>query len=710
MSFSDILATPADTDWAWKAVTTILPTGSDGTAFSAVMYVLSTSLVALATAWLAYSILMLVVRAARKGEPLSDQQSGAMAMIRVVIGLGCLVPVADGLSVVHFVLRDAIARPGINIANAASNAAVEFILTDGHSVSPVSAGGRDLVISVVESEVCAKAYAVARDWQVIKGDGGASLPPPVGSEIVAPAEEGWFPWSPDTPARVVGYSWSWGPACGSLSLSRAEGFAKGQFGDARRQAVAAVVAEVRGMPFADQLADAVKIASANGRKTLTGPDVEAVYASRGMLKAAVDATLRQAGIRYDRALSDVAASLASGQDTGLRELVVRDVAERGFVALGGYYRILAHASLASSEAVAEQPSRSKPDPREWESVAGPVGTALALVESQLRKESAASALASGDELTAEAAEGGNFLAALVGRVTGPVNDYFTGYSGWRVDPIGDLMTLGTTLMVSAQAAFALALAAYGGSAIFGGAGGDVLNMVMTAGWPLIGMAWVGGALLAYVLPMIPFAFMLFAVAAWIYEVVKAAIAASVWAFLHANVKDEELIGQAQRQGYISMVVGVLLRPVITVATFVAMHAVNVVVLNMVLASYNIAFKSAVVGYSLGATGLVVSIGMLLFMQWQLVLWSYRLLTSMPQKVAEFIGFQASAWGDDDAGSAVVGAATMGHRHVPRLAPGAVDKGGDGGDGTSKSAKAGAKALGASAGGPAGAAAATKLVS
>ena len=81
---------------------------------------------------------------------------------------------------------------------------------------------------------------------------------------------------------------------------------------------------------------------------------------------------------------------------------------------------------------------------------------------------------------------------------------------------------------------------------------------------------------------------------------------------------------------------------------------------------------------------------------------------MPQKVAEFIGYSASGWGDDDAGSSVVGAISGGHRHVPKLGSGKSSKVGGAGHDAAKGATKSAAKLGASAaGGPAAGAAAAK---
>ncbi|WP_427024881.1 DotA/TraY family protein [Aureimonas ureilytica] len=663
MTFSNLLATPSDTDVAWMVATTLLPLDGDDTAFAVVMRVLSSSLVLLAVAYLAYAILGLVVHAARTGKPVPEESSSVFAMLRVVLGLGMLVPLG-GLSSVHYVLRDLVVRPGINVANAGASASADFIMRDGHPLSPVSASGRELVLAVAESELCARAYRTSMEWQVARREGAARLPEATGTAVVAPAVEAWWPWGEDTPERTTGYAWDWGPGCGSLTLTTASGFGDGRFGEARRQAVAAVVSELRSADWPDKIADGTKRLSSVRRP---GPDgAGALLAAIGVQKDALESALREAGRRYDRELSKMAAGLSTGDNAGLREAVARDVRERGFLALGGYYRVLAHASLTSSEAVAERPVRTAPDPSQWEGFEGAVGSALALLDGQFRRDAAAVTLATGETLTGEAAGAGNVMAALLSSVTTPAVEFLTGYQGFRSDPVGDLMNLGNRLLVGGQSAFAMVLAAYGGSALALGAGQGLLDFIMVPGWTLIGMAWLGGAVLVYVLPMVPYLLMLFAFAAWALEVLVAAIAVVAWAFAHVRIDDPNFVGKAQVQGYASLMISVLLRPVVTVAAFVAAHMVTVTLLNVFLSSYTLAFKSSQIGFTLGATGVVVSVAVMVYVQWHLVLWAYRMILTTPERVGQFLGFTVPSWGEGEAGTTVIGGVVGGHRHLPRM--------------------------------------------
>ncbi|WP_185984823.1 DotA/TraY family protein [Aureimonas mangrovi] len=679
---ADLLATPPDTDVAWQLLTTLLPTDDGATPFASVIGTLSTALVFAAAVWLGFQIVQALVTAARTGEPLTREQAGASAIVRVVVGIGLLVPVTSaGLSTAHYLLRDWVALPGINIANLAAEGAATLVVRDGQPLAPVSAGGRDVALAILESEVCVRAHDVARAWRHVAASNVAVLPPVAGTPVVSPARSSWLPWGEDTPESVTGFAWSWGPACGSLTVSAATDFGGGAFGEARRGAVGAIVAGVREAEWLNALAEELRSVSlVRGH----GPEYAEVLREAGALPTDLAADLRAAGEAYDRALSADAVRLtaADASTADMRALVLEDVRERGWYALGSYYRVMAHTSLSATSAVAERAERMRPNPDAWETLAGPVGSALAVVEAYGGRSSAAARLAQGDALTGQA-EAESVLASVVQTVTLPVLDWLTAHEAPRVDPVSDLMSLGAILLVGAQAAWAVALAAYGGSALFAGVGGGLIDFLMVAGWPLIGLAWLGGAVLAYLLPLLPFLFATFALAAWAWEVIKAAIAVVVWAFLHVRLNGTDFVGKEQRQGYVSLVIGILLRPVVTVAAFVAMNAVNVAVLNGFLFGYNSAFKASQVGYSIGVTGVVIAVAVMIYVQWTIIVWSFRMVTEMPQKVAEFLGYSASAWGDGDAGRAVVGGVVGGGKGTP--VPGAglkskAETGGGGGSG------------------------------
>lgn len=676
---ADLLATPPDTDVAWRLLTTLLPTDDRATPFASVIGTLSAALVFIAAGWLGFQIIQALVTAARTGEPLTREQAGASAIVRVVIGIGLLVPVtASGLSTAHYLLRDWVALPGINIANLAAQQAATLVVRDGQPLAPVSAGGREVALAVLESEVCVRAHDVARAWRHVAASGVAVLPPVEGTPVVSPARSSWLPWGDDTPATVTGYAWDWGAACGSLTVSSATDFGAGEFGAARREAVAAIVEGVREAEWLDALAKELRSASSVRDH---GPEYAKVLREAGALPTDLAADIRAAGEGYDRALSAIAQRLtaADGSTAEMRTLILEDVQERGWYALFSYYRAMAHTSLAATSAVAERAERVRPDPAAWETLAGPVGSALAVVEAYGGRSSAAARLAQGDALSGQA-EAESVLASVVQTVTLPVLDWLTAHEAPRVDPVSDLMSLGAILLVGAQAAWAVALAAYGGSALFAGVGGGLLDFLMVAGWPLIALAWLGGAVLAYLLPLLPFVFATLALAAWAWEVVKAGIAVVIWAFLHVRLSGTDFIGREQRQGYVSLVIGVLLRPVVTVAAFVAIHLVNVALLNVFLAGYNTAFKGSQVGYTIGATGVVIAVGVMIYVQWHVILWSFRMVTEMPAKVAEFLGYSASAWGDGDAGRSVVGGVVGGGKSAPVPGAGLKAKAATGGGG------------------------------
>lgn len=668
----DLLSDPPTTDIAWSVVTTIIPLSGEATAFSVGVGVLASCLSFLAVCWLAWFWIAGVTQAAYSGKAFGDGIHGFWGPLRVVIAFGMLVPLSGGLPAVEYLLRDLVARPAINTANAVAEASTAYVVRDGNPLSPLAVGGAALVRDVLESEVCAAAVLAARENALDTSTPSARLPDPAGSPIVRPAEESWWPWGQDMPATTTGYAWSWGSACGSLSVSAAEEFGDGSFGEARRQAIGRVFADVRAQPFVQRLAEAVR-----GLGTAPAPDDEMLDAAkqRGQLMAALAASVDQAGKAYDRTIATAAAGVAkaSGSAPTMRAEVLRDVQERGFMALASYYRTLAHVSLATAEAAAERPVRVGPDPKAFGVYDGEASRALAYVDAQFRRESAAKALADGEigEATAEAT---GVFGDLVSTVTDPIRDYLLAYDGPRADPIADMMDMGSRLLVGSEAGYAVALAAYGTSSLFAGAGQGALDAIMVPGWPILGAFFLIGVVLTYVLPLVPYVMLWFAFGAFVLEFAVASIAVLVWCFVHVRPDGQSFVNEAQRYGYGQLLVGIFFRLPATVLAFVAAHMLIVVLLNAFLASYNLSVQGANIGRATGVVGVVVAFAVMVYMQWQFVTWTFRLILSVPEKLGAWFGVSVAPWGEGEAGSSVIGGVWSSQRNLPGAPKPGADKG------------------------------------
>ncbi|MFD2236844.1 DotA/TraY family protein [Aureimonas populi] len=693
LPFPDLLSNPPDTDIAWSVVTAIIPMSGEATAFSVGIGVLASALTFLAVCWLAWFWLSGLTQAAYSGRPFGDGIHGFWGPLRVVLAFGMLVPLSGGLPAVSYVLRDLVARPAINTANAVAQSSTAYVVRDGNTLSPLSIGGASLVREVFESEVCAAAILAGRANLADTSAAAASLPNPAGSPVVRPARESFWPWGESTPAATTGYSWSWGPACGSLSVSAASEFGDGTFGEARRRAIGEIVAGVRAQEFVQRLAEAVRGVGVDPAP----PSEDMIEAAKahGQLPADLATTIARAGADLDRTLSVAATEVArrSGAASTMRGEVLRDVQERGFMALASYYRVLAHVSLSTAEAAGERPVRVKPDPAAFGVYDGEASRALAYVGTQFRREAAAKVLADGEigEATAEAS---GVFADLVSTVTDPIRDHLLSYDGPRADPIADMMDMGSRLIVGAKAGYAVALAAYGTSALFMGAGQGALDAIMVPGWPILGVFFLVGLVLTYVLPLVPYVLMWFAFGAFVLEFAVASIAVLVWAFVHVRPDGQTFVSEAQRHGYGQLLIGIFFRLPATVLAFIAAHMLVVVLLNAFLASYNLSVQGANIGRATGLAGIVVAFAVMVYMQWQFVVWTFRLILSVPEKLGAWFGVSVASWGEGEAGSTVVGGVWSSQRNIP----GAPKPGGSKGSAPGESVRAkGGRPLGAKPG-------------
>ncbi|WP_062236956.1 hypothetical protein [Aureimonas sp. N4] len=332
MSFNprDILARlPAD-DWSSRVLETLLPTDGTTTAFSTVLYVAAAGLVFIGSLWLGYMLLAEVVRAAREGRALGDGTSGAWAILRPVVGMGVLIPIAGlgGLAVVHVLLKE-VATASANLGNAAAVASVELAAVQGKSPLPVSGGGRALVSAILESEVCALTHAAAAERSMANGS-AARQAAPAGVPIRSEEERSWWSGEVTAPARTTGWSWDYGPACGAFTISNPEGFAS--FDETRRAAVEGVVETVRGFKVADALAqhfgEVVNLPASFDSATV-GQELVAHWKARGVVVADVVQRIHAAGDAFDRALVEATESEVRTDDAALRRQLVERVTACG---------------------------------------------------------------------------------------------------------------------------------------------------------------------------------------------------------------------------------------------------------------------------------------------------------------------------------------------------------------------------------------------
>ena len=139
-----------------------------------------------------------------------------------------------------------------------------------------------------------------------------------------------------------------------------------------------------------------------------------------------------------------------------------------------------------------------------------------------------------------------------------------------IHPLAQLTLIGKSLVESAVRNMALAM----GASFFGGATailGPFSKTAEAASGFFVSIATVGLSMvfiLFYILPMLPFIYFFFAVGAWVKSIFEAMCAAPLWAIAHLRIDGEGLPGKNAINGYY-LILEIFLRPILSVFGLVA---------------------------------------------------------------------------------------------------------------------------------------------
>lgn len=123
----DFFATPPSTDIAWQWSTAILPDDASNNPWGWALAMISSALTLFACSIIGWVTLSGIVQSAYTGKVLGERFHQIFTPLRMVVGIGLLVPVAASFSPAHHLIREMVARPGINTANAIWGSFIEGI-------------------------------------------------------------------------------------------------------------------------------------------------------------------------------------------------------------------------------------------------------------------------------------------------------------------------------------------------------------------------------------------------------------------------------------------------------------------------------------------------------------------------------------------------------------------------------------------------------
>jgi hypothetical protein len=215
---------------------------------------------------------------------------------------------------------------------------------------------------------------------------------------------------------------------------------------------------------------------------------------------------------------------------------------------------------------------------------------------------------------------------------------------------------------------------------------------MTWAWPFFTTLWVIGAVRAFVLPVLPFLYIITFGALWLLAILEAAIAMVVWVFGFVRMDGDEFLAQQSKMGAF-LVFQVFLMPTLGILAFAACFILLPIIVGTVEMLWATAYYAQTGGsyFGMGPASLVVGFVIITFLTMYLMMHLFAQVFHVPDKVISWFGAPGRDFTDKSlfATAATMAAGTLG-KGMPGL-PSIPRKGG--GDGDNGGGKGGSNGMG-----------------
>ncbi len=661
-------------DWAAQVLRSLFPIsntpglpgiGAAATVIGKMVGQLTGYIMAIAVVFVAYSTILQIHRAAETGRVLSNTTS-SWAPVRLVLALAMMFPLPSGFSSGQAAVMQA-AMWGIGMGRTVYTSAIKAIGPDAVPIAqPMMPGTKRIVAGLMENELCRALINVASNNPNL-----VPAPQPVSSNTA-----GSSAISGDYVSWIYGMSTGddiGSPVCGSVTLRQPNPAATNYAGVSvdmatRQQTALTRVVQASIRPAVQDVAQQFWTSrQANSLSPLMDTMVSATADYTNQLTAAATAAMQ--GLRSSMASSDDARGGALGLTANQQKM-----SDLGWTSAGAYYVEIARLngqtlSLLSAVPTVGAPSYQGLGPSLGSDLAPLVQSALAFqtkLNNYVQTADATDAAGGNSELFSGATPGGDGASTieqvsrslrLNERVLNAITIAMspsTG-TGWT-DPFGALINLGQTLTLTALSALGLAAVMASTTATAGTAVWNVLTLNWAAAGAAVSghlvMSFLGtpifyglmcmlvpGLLIAYVLPMIPFAMWVAGVAGWLILVCEAVIAVPLWMFAHLTFQGEGLHGRGI-EGY-ALLFNVLFRPVLMLFGLFLGYFVFSSMSWLMMQGFGIAAGFALSNgwFVTNMLGVIVLVCMFVLMHITLVLVSFRLISVVPHQVVKLIGVQ-----------------------------------------------------------------------
>ena len=174
---------------------------------------------------------------------------------------------------------------------------------------------------------------------------------------------------------------------------------------------------------------------------------------------------------------------------------------------------------------------------------------------------------------------------------------------------------------------------------------------------ILGLMLIAGAVLAFVLPALPFIRFLFGVFGWLVNVVEAVLAVTVFAAAHVTRgQDRSLMVPATRQGWLFLP-GLILRPPLMLFGLILGYFVFLAAIGLLNAIWLPQLRDAGASDGLGPIGFLAMLTLYVLLCYALMNGAFKLIDLLPSAVMDWIGGRAG--GTDDGAGRLAGAVTGG---------------------------------------------------
>ncbi|MBU1316220.1 MAG: DotA/TraY family protein [Alphaproteobacteria bacterium] len=629
-----LLSDPGPHNVAWAWVQAIMPDGQ-ATGLSIAFSVLSSTLVYIAAFLVGWWIIIGIVSSASSGKVLGDKYHKIWAPLRVVFGIGLMAPVMYGWSSSHYLARDLVAKPAINLGDATWTAYVRATKLGKHHIMPISGGGANLVRDVLESEICASVNnAFSRMAQ----------------QSVQPV---WLP----TKEGELSYGtrhWKYGDRCGAISMPIVEG-SPGFTAD-REAAVGDVILAVRELarPYGEYFSVGRDVATSQQAMDLM---------IRGELPMLVS-KIRDLGTAYDSAIAAaMKEELALDEDLAAADAkIVKAAEQEGFVTAGLYWGTLSADSQRMTKLTGMRHQRTKIPELEasgkGSEIKGSgqwmVAKALEALDTALGAEEAEIGLTAND-LAASASDDDNLFSKIMDPVRRDIGEWVLSKGGdpgdttvqkiLKSDPIGDQISSGHTFMGIAEIAIVAALvpiiAAHISPADWAGLDGAATWAMAWIG-PQLAILWIVGAVRAYIIPVLPAIYMVLFSITWLLAFFEAMILLVIWAFGWVRMHGDEPLADASKVGATLLFV-VFLMPAIGVLSYIGAFQI----ISLTVGTLDVIWARLFYGNVGTPTMAAMGIGFVVitFLTVYLLVQILGQIQAIPQRIALWFGQNVPGIGD-----------------------------------------------------------------